>query len=155
MIATSPSGSRDVKRSADFSDGTLQTFAVDTGVWTVSSGVLTVAAQSQGQDAAAVWYHDQYLPVYYELFGRISIVKPTAGWKGNAYAIFDYFGPDDFKFAGLDDASRHVLRALLTGATQARAAAELGVSGSAVSQRVARAHLAVLADAIARLQEVA
>ena len=104
-----PGGSRDVKRSADFSDGTMQTFAVDSGVWAVSSGVLTVAAQSQGQDAAAVWYHDQYLPVYFELFGRIQLTKPTAGWKGNAYAIFDYFGPDDFKFAGLDDASNKLV----------------------------------------------
>ena len=57
-----PGGSRDVLRSADFSDGTMMTFAVDTGAWSVSSGVLTVAAASQGQDAAAVWYHDQYLP---------------------------------------------------------------------------------------------
>ena len=104
-----PGGARDVKRSADFGDGTLQTFAVDSGVWSVSAGVLTVAAQSQGQDAAAVWYHDQYLPVYYELFGRISIKKPTGGWKGNAYAIFDYFGPTDFKFAGLDDASNKLV----------------------------------------------
>ena len=57
----------------------------------MTSGVLTVAAQSQGQDAAAVWYHDQYLPVYYELAGRIRITKPTGGWKGNAFAIFDYW----------------------------------------------------------------
>ena len=43
-----PGGARDVKRSADFSDGTLQTFAVDTGVWAVSAGVLTVAAAVAG-----------------------------------------------------------------------------------------------------------
>ena len=63
-----PGGARDVKRSADFSDGTLQTFAVDSGVW---AGQLAACSrsrpQSLGQDAAAVWYHDQYLPVYYEL----------------------------------------------------------------------------------------
>jgi hypothetical protein len=28
--------------------------------------------------------------------------KPTAGWKANAYVIFDYFTPTDFKFAGID-----------------------------------------------------
>ncbi len=104
-----PGGPRDVKRSADFSDGSLQTFAVDSGLWEVSSGVLTVAAGSLGQDAAAVWYHDQYLPVYFELFGRIRLTKPTAGWKANAYAIIDYFGADDFIFAGLDDASNKLV----------------------------------------------
>jgi hypothetical protein len=61
------------------------------------------AAASLGQDAAAVWYHDQYLPVYYEVVARVRIEKPTAGWKGNAYVVFDYFSPFDFKFAGLND----------------------------------------------------
>ena len=28
--------------------------------------------------------------------------KPTGGWKANAYVIFDYFCPTDFKFAGID-----------------------------------------------------
>ena len=28
--------------------------------------------------------------------------KPTAGWNANAYLIFDYFLPTDFRFAGLD-----------------------------------------------------
>ena len=79
-----PGGPRDVKRNADFNDGTLQTFAVDSGVWAVDSGVLTVAAQSLGMDAAAVWYHDQYLPMYYEVAARVKLTKPTAGWKGNA-----------------------------------------------------------------------
>src|SRR3954469_24013031 len=27
---------------------------------------------------------------------------PTGGWKANAYVIFDYFSPTDFKFAGID-----------------------------------------------------
>ena len=30
------------------------------------------------------------------------VQKPAAGWKANAYLIFDYFSPTDFKFAGLD-----------------------------------------------------
>ena len=31
------------------------------------------------------------------------MAKPTGGWKANAYVIFDYFSPTDFKFAGVDD----------------------------------------------------
>ena len=30
------------------------------------------------------------------------VAKPTAGWKANAYVIFDYYGPYDFKFAGIN-----------------------------------------------------
>ncbi len=97
-----PGGTRDVIDGADFNDGQFQAFAVDSGVWAVSGGTLRVEAASLGQDAAAVWYHDEYLPVYYELVGRVWIEKPTAGWKANANVIFDYFSPTDFKFAGLD-----------------------------------------------------
>ena len=32
----------------------------------------------------------------------MSVQKPTGGWKANAYVIFDYFSPTDFKFAGID-----------------------------------------------------
>ncbi|HEY3484041.1 MAG TPA: hypothetical protein VGK49_01600, partial [Ilumatobacteraceae bacterium] len=104
-----PGGPRDVKRHADFNDGQLQSMAVDSGEWAVSSGVLSVQAASLGQDAAAVWYHDQYLPVYYEIAARVRLTKPTSGWKGNAFVIFDYWGPNDFKFAGLDDASNKLV----------------------------------------------
>jgi hypothetical protein len=30
------------------------------------------------------------------------VQQPTGGWKANAYVIFDYFSPTDFKFAGID-----------------------------------------------------
>ena len=62
----------------------------------------TVAAASLGKDAAAVFYVDQTLPVYYELLAQVLVQKPTAGWNANAYVIFDYFSPTDFKFAGID-----------------------------------------------------
>lgn len=99
-----PGGRRDVLRSADFNDGSMQTLAVDSGKWTVTTGQLAVTAQSLGQDAATVWYHDQYLPVYYEVAAKVLLEKPTAGWKANSFVIFDYWGPTDFKFAGLDQA---------------------------------------------------
>jgi hypothetical protein len=97
-----PGGRRDVLRSADFNDGQFQMFAVDSGAWAVSGGTLRVAAASLGQDAAAVFYVDQYLPVYYEISARILTEKPTGGWKANAYVIFDYWSPTDFKFTGID-----------------------------------------------------
>jgi Ca2+-binding RTX toxin-like protein len=95
-------GPRDVLRAADFNNGTLQSFAVDSGTWQVSGGALQVSASSLGSDAAAVFAIPDYLPIYFEVQASISVIKPTAGWKGNAYIIFDYQGPTAFKFAGID-----------------------------------------------------
>jgi len=98
-----PGGQRDVLRSADFNaTTTLDGFFVDSGSFAISGGALTVTATGLGGDAAAVFYADEYLPVYYELAASILVKKPTGGWKANAFMIFDYFGPLDFKFAGID-----------------------------------------------------
>jgi hypothetical protein len=97
-----PGGRRDILRSADFNDGSAQSFAPDSGSWTVQGGKLQVTAASLGQDAVAVWNADAYLPIYYEITAAISMQKPTAGWKANSYVVFDYWGPNDFKFAGID-----------------------------------------------------
>lgn len=104
-----PGGRRDVLRSANFNDGTLTGFAPDSGVWEVTGAVLTVAADSLGQDASAVFYLDQALPTYYEIRSAVSVLKPLAGWKANAFLIFDYMSPTDFKFAGLDASTNKVV----------------------------------------------
>ncbi len=98
-----PGGKRDILRGADFNDGSMQAFAVDSGTWTVTGGKLTVAASSLGQDAVAVWYADAYRPIYYEINASIAMGKATGGWKANSFVIFDYWSPTDFKFAGIDD----------------------------------------------------
>ncbi|HEY9356795.1 MAG TPA: Calx-beta domain-containing protein, partial [Arthrobacter sp.] len=97
-----PGGRRDTLRGADFNDGTLQGFATDSGAFTVQNGLLKVTAASASGDAVAVWYSDAYKSVYYELAAKISMDKATGGWKANAFIVFDYFGPEDFKFAGVD-----------------------------------------------------
>ena len=102
-----PGGQRDVLRSANFNGPganatLLDNFAVDSGSWTVANGALQVTADSKGMDAASVFYVDQALPGYYEVRASLKVTKPTAGWKANAYIIFDYYGATDFKFAGID-----------------------------------------------------
>ena len=97
-----PGGSRDVLRTANAANGGLNAFAPDSGVFDTTGGTLNVSAASKGSDAAAVLYIDQTLPTYYELLSHGLFQAPTGGWKGNAYVIFDYFSPTDFKFAGLD-----------------------------------------------------
>ena len=89
-------------RGADFNNGTQDSFAVDSGVWEVKQGALSVGAASLGKDAAAVFYLDDYKPIYFEITALVKVQKPLAGWKANAYLIFDYFSPTDFKFAGID-----------------------------------------------------
>lgn len=97
-----PGGKRDVKDSADFNNGTMNAFKVDSGAWEVKNGALSVGAASLGKDAAAVFHTDAYTPVYYEIAANVTVQKATGGWKSNAYLIFDYFSPTDFKFAGID-----------------------------------------------------
>ena len=104
-----PGGKRDVLRGADFNNGQMGAFAVDSGVWEVQTGTLAVSAASIGQDAAAVFYVDEYLPVYYEIAASVLATKPTGGWKANAYVMFDYWSPTDFKFAGIDVATNKIV----------------------------------------------
>ena len=103
-------GQRDVLRGADFnSTTTMDGFFVDSGSWNVTSGALSVAPKSLGKDAASVFYVDEYLPVYYEIAAAVKSRKPTAGWNANAYIIFDYFSPTDFKFTGIDISTKKLV----------------------------------------------
>jgi hypothetical protein len=97
-----PGGARDVLRSASFNDGSLQGFAADSGIWQVSGGGLQVSSTSPQSDAISVYHIGDALPVYFEVRASIKAVKPTGGWKANAYVIFDYQSATDFKFAGMD-----------------------------------------------------
>jgi len=97
-----PGGRRDVLRSASFNNGSMEAFAPDSGIWAISGGALQVSAESLGGDAVSVFHVDAILPSYYEILATINAGKPTAGWKSNAYVIFDYHSPTDFKFAGVN-----------------------------------------------------
>jgi len=97
-----PGGRRDVLRSATFNDGTFEGFFPDSGVWNVENGALQVSSESLDSDAASVFHVDEMLPSYFEIQATIAMDKPIAGWKANAYVIFDYYGLNDFKFAGIN-----------------------------------------------------
>jgi Ca2+-binding RTX toxin-like protein len=97
-----PGGGRDVKRTADFNGGPDGAFHIDSGVWNVNGGRLEVAPEVLGGDAASVFYIDDYLPQYFEIKATINAGKPTAGLKSNAFMIFDYYSPTDFKYAGIN-----------------------------------------------------
>jgi hypothetical protein len=97
-----PGGPRDVLRAANFNDGQADGFTPDSGVWNVINGRFEVQPESLGQDAVSVFYVDHLLPSYFEIAATINAGKPTAGLKSNAFLIFDYQSPTDFKFAGVN-----------------------------------------------------
>jgi hypothetical protein len=49
-----------------------------------------------------VFYVDYLLPSYFEMLATINADKDMAGLHSNAYLIFDYQSPTDFKFAGVN-----------------------------------------------------
>ena len=97
-----PGGERDVLAGANFNFGTADNFAPDSGTWQVSGGRLEIGPEVRGGDAVSVFYVDQWVPTYFEIKATINAGKPTSGYKSNAYLIFDYQSPTDFKFAGIN-----------------------------------------------------
>jgi hypothetical protein len=98
-----PGGKKDVLRTADFSDNTAGPMAPQTGSWTVANGRLQVAPTELGGDAVSLLDTvDIMIPGNFEYQATINAVKPTGGYKANAYLVFDYQGPNDFKFAGVN-----------------------------------------------------
>ncbi|MGH3337202.1 MAG: hypothetical protein ACRDOZ_15475, partial [Nocardioides sp.] len=96
-------GPRDVLRYESFNNTAqaLAAFAVDSGTWRVVSGRYESVA-AIGRDAVSLFYVDAALPPYYEVVGTVNADKSKAGYKSNAYLVFDYQSASDFKFAGLD-----------------------------------------------------
>ncbi|MDA1274643.1 MAG: proprotein convertase P-domain-containing protein [Verrucomicrobia bacterium] len=97
-----PGGPRDVLRGADFNNGNAGGFSPDTGTWIVGDGRLEIVPDVLGGDAVSVFDVDELLPTYFEVQATINAGKPTGGYKSNAYIIFDYYDPADFKFAGVN-----------------------------------------------------
>ena len=78
-----PGGRRDVLRSADFNDGNDVAASPSTAASGRSpAGSCRVAAASLGQDAAAVFYTTQYLPVYYEITAHGQVAEADRRLEG-------------------------------------------------------------------------
>ena len=97
-----PGGPRDVLRSAISTTLPSTASSPTAASGRAQNGVLQVSAGSWAVDAVSVFHVGDALPGYFEVQASVMAIKPTAGWKANAYMIFDYQGKDDFKFAGLD-----------------------------------------------------
>ena len=51
---------------------------------------------------------NDYIPNYFEVTSTMTVGKPTGGYKSNAYIIYDYLGPTNFKFAGIDGSTNKI-----------------------------------------------
>jgi hypothetical protein len=101
-------GQREIMRRELFTDGpggqgagTLS-FAADVGSWSLQSGGYAVAPTVQGEESVSIHHLDQTIPSYVEILVEANADKAKAGYKSNAYIVFDYQSADDFKFAGID-----------------------------------------------------
>ncbi|HET9823430.1 MAG TPA: LEPR-XLL domain-containing protein [Burkholderiaceae bacterium] len=99
-----PGGPRDVLRSATFAGNNADGFVAASGTWTVTNNAYEVAplSGSSNKDAISLFNSDVTVPSYFEITATINALKPVAGFKANAYIVFDYYGPTDFKFAGIN-----------------------------------------------------
>jgi hypothetical protein len=101
QAGNNPGSKRDVIRSANYSPGggaPTGMFAVS-GNWAVNSGTY------QGSDpteAVSLLDVDDWVPSYYQV---VSAMKFNSNSQGNAYIIFDYVSPTNFKYAGIDNAT--------------------------------------------------
>ena len=85
-------------------------FAVDSGAWTVAR------RPAPGRSGLAGQGRDRRLlrrrvpaDLLRDHAPRSTVQKPTGGWKANAYVLFDYWSPTDFKFAGIDDSTNKLV----------------------------------------------
>ena len=105
-----PGGKRDMLRGADFNDGSLQGFAVDSGV---VDGLERPAAgrgrvARQGRDGRllrrrvpADLLRDHGVDLDAEADRRLE--------ARTSFVLFDYWSPTDFKFAGIDDSTNKMV----------------------------------------------
>lgn len=95
-------GKREVMRRELFQDPATLAFAADAGDWSLEQGRYMVAPESSSLTDGVSFLHDVALPSYAEILVSISAAKDKAGVKSNGYVIFDWQGPESFKFAGLE-----------------------------------------------------
>jgi len=103
-----PGGRRDVLRTSDFNNASMDLFVRDTGKFEAVNGRLYVAADSYATQATAFYNLDAYLPIYYEVRAMLMADKPLGGAKANAYIIFDYQSDIEFKYAGINVSTNQI-----------------------------------------------
>jgi hypothetical protein len=95
---TAPPPSATLPHAEDFEDGVADFFEPRAGAWAVAGGrySVTPAANSDGVSTLRV----ASLPADLEIAVTVNADAAASGRFSNAFIIFDYQGPANFKFAG-------------------------------------------------------
>src|SRR5262249_48655067 len=99
QAGNTPGTQRDVLRTADLTGSKAAAFYAASGTWSTGPGGYTGSAPA-GLDAVTLFYLDQWQPSFTEILATAQL-GPTSNQK-NAFIVFDYLGPTNFKYAGLD-----------------------------------------------------
>ena len=109
LLDVIPGGEREVLAATGFNDDSTEGFRRDSGnPEVVINGRLEISPVNLGEDAVSVYVIEDELPSYFEFLATINADKPTGGSKSNAFLIFDYQGPEDFKFAGVNISNNNI-----------------------------------------------
>ncbi len=101
-ITVNPTGPAPVSfpYADDFSDGVADGFESVSGVWDVTDGAFEVSGLTRtGDNGVAVLEFDQPLPETFEVNVQLNS-HSARGQYENGFVVFDYQGPNNFKFAG-------------------------------------------------------
>jgi hypothetical protein len=91
-----------IKRYGDFASDSRSPLDPASGAWMIRNQALWISDSSARGDAIALYYDNPFLPSRFFLDARVQAADAAAGWRSNAYLVFDYYSPTDFKFAGLN-----------------------------------------------------
>ena len=98
-----PAARKDVLRSADFNNGTMQAFAArQRHLDGPERRAVGVGDQPDGGRGRRLLRRHVPADLLRDRRPDPGARSRSAGWNANAYVIFDYFSPTDFKFAGID-----------------------------------------------------
>ncbi len=97
-------GKREIMRRELFNDSAAEVpLAADVGDLSLTSqGALEATPEEFGGEVVGLYPLGDQQPTYTEVLVTVNADKDRAGVKSNGYIIFDYKGPEDFKFAGVD-----------------------------------------------------
>jgi Ca2+-binding RTX toxin-like protein len=97
-------GKREIMRRELFNDsGAAVPLAAEVGLLSLTGkGELLAAPEAPGGEVIGLYPLDTLQPIYSEILVTINADKDKAGSKSNGYVLFDYQGPENFKFAGVD-----------------------------------------------------